>query len=340
MAICWWSLGEPRIFCKKRPLRSGQRPKTDQLQVVRLCPMFLAVERSGHIRAFAGLSAVREVGRPHLSKLNLLGVSFLQMMHIQNSKLLSFATMLAVAVPLCAQQAAKPKPEETEVWTPVPQVVTPGTTCGAAPSDAIVLFNGKNEDEWVSVKDKTPAQWVVANGVLTVNKATGSIETKRRFKNYQLHIEWKIPADITGSGQARGNSGVFLASTGPGDDGYELQVLDAYNNKTYVNGMAGSLYKQSIPLVNPARKPGEWQTYDVVWTAPTFNDDGSLKTPAYATVFFNGVLVENHFELKGQTLYIGKPFYKKYDSAPIKLQAHGDKSEPMSFRNIWVRELK
>jgi len=132
---------------------------------------------------------------------------------------------------------------------------------------------------------------------------------------------------------------VSARGDGPGDDGYELQVLDSYENKTYVNGMAGSLYKQAIPLANPTRKPGEWQTYDVVWTAPTFNGDGSVKTPAYATVLFNGVLVENHFELKGQTLYIGKPFYKAYTSAPIKLQAHGDKSEPISFRNIWIREL-
>lgn len=157
------------------------------------------------------------------------------------------------------------------------------------------------------------------------------------FKNFQLHVEWKIPENITGSGQARGNSGVFLASTGPGDDGYELQVLDNYNNATYVNGQAGAIYKQSPPLVNANRKPGEWQTYDVASTAPTFNDDGTLKTPAYATVFFNGVLVQNHFELKGQTLNRGIPFYKKYDRAPIKLQAHGDKSEPISYRNIWVR---
>jgi hypothetical protein len=107
-----------------------------------------------------------------------------------------------------------------------------------------------------------------------------------------------------------------------------------------VNGQASAIYKQSPPLVNPNRKPGEWQSYDIVWTAPTFNDDGSVKTPAYVTVLFNGVLVQNHFELKGQTLYIGKPFYKKYDTAPIKLQAHGDKSEPLSFRNIWVRDLK
>ncbi len=247
--------------------------------------------------------------------------------------------MIAVAAPVFAQSPA-PKPEETEIWEPVPKVVTPGPACmEPPPSDAIVLFDGKNMDEWVTNKDKTPAKWNVANGVMTVNKSGGNIETKRSFTNYQLHIEWKVPTSITGTGQARGNSGVFLASTGPGDDGYELQVLDSYQNKTYVNGMAGSIYKQAIPLANPTRKPGEWQAYDVVWTAPTFNSDGSLKTPAYVTVFFNGVLVENHFELTGQTLYIGKPFYKPYTSAPIKLQAHGDKSEPISFRNIWVREI-
>jgi hypothetical protein len=261
------------------------------------------------------------------------------MMRIQFSRLLVSAAVLAVSFPLVAQSPNKPKPEETEIWEPVPAVVTPGATCGAPPSDAIVLFDGKNMDEWLSVRDQTPAKWTVADGVMTVSKGEGSIQTKRSFKNYQLHVEWKVPTNITGTSQARGNSGVFLASTGPGDDGYELQVLDSYENKTYVNGMAGSIYKQAIPLANPTRKPGEWQTYDVVWTAPTFNSDGSLKTPAYATVLFNGVLVENHFELKGQTLYIGKPFYKAYTAAPIKLQAHGDKSEPISFRNIWIREL-
>jgi hypothetical protein len=263
------------------------------------------------------------------------------MMSNRFSQLLALATLISVSAALSAQEPAKPKPEDTEVWTPVPRVVTPGATDAAPPSDAIVLFGGKNEDEWVSAQDHTPAQWVVQAGILTVSKApgVGSIETKRKFKDYQLHIEWKIPEDITGSGQGRGNSGVFLASTGPGDAGYELQVLDAFNNPTYVNGQGGSIYKQSPPLVNPARKPGEWQSYDVVWTAPTFNSDGSVKTPAWVTVFFNGVLVQNHFELKGQTLYIGQPFYKAYDRAPIKLQAHGDKSEPLSFRNIWVREL-
>jgi len=244
-----------------------------------------------------------------------------------------------MAATVSAQQPAGQKPEETEVWQPVPKVVTPGATCTAPPSDAIVLFDGKNLDEWVSAKDKSPAKWTVADDVLTVNKGQGNIETKRSFKDYQLHIEWRVPENITGSGQARGNSGVFLASTGPGDAGYELQVLDSYNNKTYVNGQAGSIYKQAIPLANPCRKPGEWQTYDVVWTAPIFNADGSLKTPAYVTIFFNGVLVQNHFELKGQTEYIGQPAYKKYDTSPILLQAHGDPSEPISFRNIWVREL-
>ncbi|MGB7547363.1 MAG: DUF1080 domain-containing protein [Terracidiphilus sp.] len=250
------------------------------------------------------------------------------------------AALIAACACTLAQQAAEmPKPEETEVWKPVPTVVTPGATCGAAPSDAVVLFNGANEDEWVSAADHTPAQWLVHDGILTVNKNTGNIETKRRFKNYQLHLEFRIPENIAGSGQARGNSGIFLASTGPDDAGYELQVLDGYKNETYVNGMVGSIYKQSIPLSNAARKPGEWETYDVAWTAPVFRADGSLQSPAFVTAFFNGVLVQNHFELKGETLYIGKPFYKAYDRAPIKLQAHGDKSEPISFRNIWVREL-
>ena len=239
-----------------------------------------------------------------------------------------------------AQTAGKPKPEETELWQPVPEVVTSGVDCNAPPSDAIVLFDGKNLDEWVSSKDKSPAQWTVANGVITVNKSAGNIETKRQFRDYQLHIEWRVPANITGSGQARGNSGVFLAATGTEDGGYELQVVDSYENQTYVNGMAGSIYKQSIPLANPSRKPGEWQRYDVAWTAPRFNANGSLKSPAYVTVFFNGVLVQNHFELKGETRYIGQPYYKSHGPAPIMLQAHGDPSQPISFRNIWVRELK
>src|SRR5574338_239648 len=243
--------------------------------------------------------------------------------------------------PLALQTATgqKPKPEDTEIWAPVPKVVTPGPGESAPPSDAIVLFDGKKLDEWVSTADKSAARWIVSDGVITVNKAAGNIETRRSFRNYQLHIEWRIPATITGTGQARGNGGLFLASTGPGYAGYELQIVDSYENKTYVNGQAGSIYKQYPPLVNACRKPGDWQSYDVIWTAPTFNEDGTVKVPAYLTAFHNGVLIQDHSELKGETVYIGQPQYKKYDSAPIKLQAHGDKSEPISFRNIWVREL-
>jgi hypothetical protein len=238
-----------------------------------------------------------------------------------------------------AAAGAQPKPEDTEFYTPVPPVVTPGTN-GSPPSDAVVLLGSGGLDEWVSVKDQSPAAWPVADGVMTVNKAAGGIETKRRFGDYQLHIEWRIPEGITGTGQARGNSGVFLASIGPGDAGYELQVLDSYENKTYVNGQAGSIYKQSPPLVNAMRKPGEWNVYDVVWTAPVWNADGSLKSPAYVTAFHNGVLVQNHFALKGPTQYIGQPHYgAPHGPSPIKLQSHGDPSKPISFRNIWIREL-
>lgn len=241
--------------------------------------------------------------------------------------------------PAAGAQAPRPRPQETEVWEPVPAIVTPGATDSAPPADAVVLFDGKNLDGWVNTRDKSPAGWTVADGVLTVNKRAGNIETKRTFGSYQLHIEWRIPVGITGADQARGNSGVFLASTGPGDAGYEIQVLDSYENKTYVNGQAGSIYKQYIPLANANRRPGEWQAYDIVWTAPTWNADGSLKSPAYVTAIHNGVLIQNHVALKGDTVYIGQPTYRKHERAPIKLQAHGDPSPPISFRNIWVREL-
>jgi hypothetical protein len=218
-------------------------------------------------------------------------------------------------------------------------VVTPGATATAPPSDAIVLFDGKDLSQWVNTRDKAPAGWRVAGGIATVEKSAGNIETKRSFRDYQLHLEWRVPKDVTGSGQSRGNSGVFLASTGPADAGYELQILDSYQNTTYVNGQAGSLYKQYPPLVNASRKPGEWQAYDVVWTAPRFAADGKVTSPAKVTAFHNGVLIQDAAVLSGETLYIGKPVYHPYTSAPIKLQAHGDPSPPLSFRNIWVREL-
>lgn len=259
----------------------------------------------------------------------------------------SFAQRSLVLLPLCLlaghtmlfAQYDSTDHRATEVYSPVPPVVTPNENPGGPPSDAVILFDGKNEDEWVRVSDGAPADWIVAKGILTVNKKSGNIQTKQTFSNYQLHLEYRIPADITGSDQARGNSGLFLASTGKGDDGYELQILDNYNNKTYTNGQVGSVYKQSVPLANPCRKPGEWQQYDVIWTAPVFNADGTLASPAKVTAFLNGVLVQNDFVLKGQTRYIGKPYYKAHGPEPIKLQAHGDKSEPISFRNIWVRPL-
>lgn len=245
---------------------------------------------------------------------------------------------IANAQMMSATEKDLTKPGATEIWEPIPKVVVPGKTFSDAPSDALVLFDGKNLDAWQSQKDKSAAKWTVADGIITVNKAAGDIETKKLFTNFQLHIEWRIPANITGTNQARGNSGVFLAA--PRSGGYELQVLDNYNNenKTYVNGMVGSMYKQVIPLANPAKKPGEWNVYDVAWTAPQFNDDGTLKSAARVTVFLNGVLVENNYVLTGETNYIGKHEYKAHGPSPIKLQAHGDKSEPISYRNIWVRE--
>ena len=246
--------------------------------------------------------------------------------------------LLALPVAAAAQQA---KPEDTEQWSPAVPVVTPGRSETASPpSDAIVLFDGKSLDQWANVKDGAPAGWTVADGIVTVKKEAGNIQTRRSFGSYQLHLEYRIPLNVTGKGQARGNSGLFLASTGPGDTGYELQIMDSYHNDTYVNGQAGAIYKQFAPLANPVRRPGEWQSIDVVWTKPTFAADGSVKTPAYLTAYFNGVLVQDHVALRGETLYIGKPSYKAYDKAPIKLQAHGDPSPPISFRNIWVRDLE
>ena len=230
-------------------------------------------------------------------------------------------------------------PKATEQWEPVPPVVTPGATDGAPPTDAVVLFDGRNLDQWVSVKDHSPAHWKVADGVITVDKSAGNIETRQSFRNYQLHLEWRIPKNITGEGQYRGNSGLFLASTGPDDAGYEIQILDSFKNKTYVNGQAAAVYKQAPPLVNSMREPGAWQTFDVIWTAPVFAADGTPTSPAFVTVFHNGVLVQNHVQLTGETTNRGTPKYRPYKSAPIKLQAHGDPSPPISFRNIWVRAL-
>jgi len=235
--------------------------------------------------------------------------------------------------------AQRGKPEDTEVWKPVPKVVSTGTL-NTAPSDAIKLFDGTNLNEWISVKDSNKAAgWTVDNGTFIVKKGSGDIRTKKCFTDYQLHLEWKIPANITGEGQARGNSGLFLASSDNGHNGYELQILDCYKNTTYVNGQTGSIYKQIIPLANACKKPGEWQAYDIIWTAPRFNEDGTLKSAARVTALHNGVLIQNNATVLGLIKYSGKPEYKAHGASCIKLQDHGDPSEPVSFRNIWIREL-
>ena len=238
--------------------------------------------------------------------------------------------MLAgIFVVMCAQQDEGPDPKETEVWEPEPEVVTPGELT-APPSDAIVLFDGTDFSNWEH-ENGEPVKWQLEDGAMTVVKKTGSIRTKQGFGDCQLHVEWRTPAEVEGEGQGRGNSGIFLQAR------YELQVLDSYNNRTYSNGQAGSLYKQYMPLVNASRKPGEWQIYDIIYTAPRFDDDGKVVSPAVMTVLHNGVLVQNHSELRGPTVYKGQPQYEQHDDRePIVLQDHSD---PVSYRNIWIREL-
>ncbi len=220
-------------------------------------------------------------------------------------------------------------PKATEVWDPVPRKVTPARN-GAAPSDAIVLFDGKNLNEWKSRKDGSAAQWKVENGYLEVAKGTGDIMTNRKFGDVQLHVEWSAPMEIVGEGQGRGNSGIFL------QERYEVQVLDSYVSRTYSNGQAGSLYKQSIPLVNATVAPGEWNVYDIIFHAPSFNEDGLKVADGYVTVIHNGIVVQNHQRLLGTTEYIGFPKNPAHGDGSIILQDHGN---PVRFRNIWIREL-
>lgn len=251
-----------------------------------------------------------------------------------------YSLFLTAFISMAVLGQQKSTPEQTEYYSPVPKLVTPGAASYGAPSDAIILFDGKNMEEWESTKpSSTNEKWTLVDGTMLVNKKVGDLQTKRKFTDFQLHIEYRIPANITGSGQSRGNSGIFLAALPWGAGGYELQVLDNYNNSTYVNGQAGSIYKQNPPMANACFPPGEWQRYEVVWVAPRFKEDGTVQSSARVTVFHNGVLVQNNFVLTGDTPYDGQPFYKKHGPSPIKLQAHGDKSEPISYRNIWLREL-
>jgi hypothetical protein len=242
------------------------------------------------------------------------------------------ALMCVASLAFSQAQNNKKSPESTEVWDPVVRVITPGEKPSDAPSDAVILFDGKNLDQWVSVKDGGAAKWNLKDGAVSVQPGNGDIKTKREFTDFQLHIEWRTPSEVDpkATGQGRGNSGIFL------QERYEVQVLDNYENVTYSNGQAGSIYKQAIPLVNACKKPGEWQTYDIIFTAPRFNKEGRVIIPAYVTVIHNGALVQNHTAIIGPTEYIGFPAYKQYEKGPIRLQDHGNTG---SFRNIWVREL-
>lgn len=228
-----------------------------------------------------------------------------------------------------AQQGYEPTPGEIPPPAEAPPVVAPGEGTGP-PADAIVLFDGQDLSSWVGQKDGAPG-WKVENGYVEVVKGTSGIATKERFGDCQLHIEWSAPSQVEGDGQGRGNSGVYL------QERYEVQVLDAYENETYFHGTAGSVYKQYAPLVNAARKPGEWQTYDIVFRAPTFDASGTVTTPAYITVLWNGVLVQDHAEVKGATSHKGAPKYEAHAAElPLTLQDHGN---PVRFRNIWIRKL-
>jgi hypothetical protein len=240
------------------------------------------------------------------------------------------AIILGLSATLMAQQKEWPV---HDMERPVPSVVDPGPGPEQplpVPSDAIVLFDGKDLSAWQTQKGQ-PAKWKIENGYAEVVKGGGSIATKRAFGDVQLHIEWMSPANVRGEGQNRGNSGVFFGGR------YEVQVLDSYNNRTYADGQAAALYGQFPPLVNASRKPGQWQTYDIVYHRPRFEGD-KVVSPARVTVIHNGVLVQDDTALMGPTAHKARPPYKPHeDKLPIGLQDH---SEPVRFRNIWVRDLE
>ena len=223
-------------------------------------------------------------------------------------------------------------PEATEIYEPVPPKITLEGP-DRVPSDAIVLFDGSNLEEWVMWNDSTPAVWHLnKNGSMTVKDKTGDIRTKLKFGSMQLHLEWKSPEEIRGDGQSRANSGLYIQGL------YEIQILDNNDNPTYVNGQVGSLYKQHVPLAMASRPSGEWNSYDVIYHAPEFNEAGQKVRSGTMTVFHNGVLIHDHVEVKGTTEYIGWPKNAPHGKMPLRLQDHGDDSR-VSFRNIWVREL-
>lgn len=240
------------------------------------------------------------------------------------------AGVLAMSIVASAADDAKlPPPSATEVWQPVPPKVE--APAGGVPSDAEVLFAGTDTDAWEKAKEGGPIGWKVVDGALVVTPGTGDIRTREAFGDVQLHLEFRTQTKPKGDGQNASNSGVYLMER------YELQVLDSYRNKTYVNGQAASVYKQYPPLVNASRPPGEWQSYDVVFIAPRFAADGRMLSPARMTAFHNGVLVQHDVALRGPTVYQGQPKYEAHAAKlPLQLQDHGD---AVAFRNIWIREI-
>jgi hypothetical protein len=233
----------------------------------------------------------------------------------------------------------KPKPEDTELWDPEPKTVTPGIE-NSAPSDAIILFDGKDLSKWKNARGGGDASWIINDDNSMTVTRNGGIETLEEFGSVQLHIEWKTPLKMEGKGQGRGNSGIMFQRR------YEVQVLDSYNNRTYSNGQAASIYKQYAPLVNASKPPGDWQTYDIIFMEPEFNEIGIMTKRGRLTVFHNGILVQNNIEILGTTEYIGMPkigkneisgYMGKETNKAIYIQDHGN---PVSYRNIWLRKLK
>jgi hypothetical protein len=253
------------------------------------------------------------------------------------NKITALLLFLLIQLNLPAQQKTA---ESTELYSPVPPVVTPGEYT-KPPSDAIILFDGTHFDQWVS-DNGSPVAWTLAEGCMTIKPGSGNIKTKSGFGDCQLHVEWRCPSitgkSESGSEKGFGNSGILIQSR------YELQVFDSYNypvyhndKPIYTNGQAGSVYKQITPLVNACRKQGEWQTYDIIYQAPRFSDNGRVAVPARITVIHNGILIINNAELQGAMSYIGLPEYKVHGlKEPLSLQEHGDE---VSYRNIWIREL-
>lgn len=245
-------------------------------------------------------------------------------MYSRACRLVIFLALFFAYFSLCRPLFAQSVEYLPGIEWPQPEVVTPGDPLTNPPSDAVVLFDGSDLSAW-----ENGESWRIENGELIVG--SGVIRTKEAFGDYQLHLEWSAPVPAKGRGQGRGNSGVFLA------ENYEVQILDSFENETYHDGQAAAIYKQMPPMVNAMRPPGEWNVYDIVWTAPRFAEDDSLESPAYVTVFHNGVLVQYHFELKGGTYWENPPEYEPHPvKMPITLQDHGN---PVRFRNIWLREF-